>query len=82
MFFKNIVFLKQEAEIDRMSDMHDQLQRKIEECEMLKKELTVAKFTGRKMSLMPDLDGTPTFLTPTQPAPKVSRMQGLPEQRH
>ncbi|XP_013399662.1 chromosome-associated kinesin KIF4-like [Lingula anatina] len=57
----------QEQEIERLSGLHEELQKKMEECEVLKKELTLAKYQGRKMSLMPTItraDGSPYFTPP------------------
>ncbi|XP_066943400.1 chromosome-associated kinesin KIF4A-like [Macrobrachium rosenbergii] len=58
----------QEAEIARLSAIHEQLQSKTQECEELKKELMVSAMThGKKVSLMPTIqvnDRRRTYIKP------------------
>ncbi|XP_068231625.1 chromosome-associated kinesin KIF4-like [Palaemon carinicauda] len=58
----------QEAEIARLSAIHEELQAKTQECEELKKELTVSAMThGKRVSLMPNItanDRRRTFVKP------------------
>ncbi|XP_041359286.1 chromosome-associated kinesin KIF4A-like isoform X2 [Gigantopelta aegis] len=62
----------QEMEIEKFSNLHEQLTKKTEENETLKKQLTRAMYQGKKMALMPSImePGTSPFLSPV---PKPTR---------
>ncbi|XP_077984667.1 chromosome-associated kinesin KIF4-like [Glandiceps talaboti] len=45
----------QESQIADLNDVHEQLQEKTQEVEVLKKQLAVAHYQGKKMSLLPTL---------------------------
>ncbi|KAL5011365.1 hypothetical protein ScPMuIL_009916 [Solemya velum] len=64
----------QKEEIERLSNLHEQLQQVTEENEGLKKQLTRVMYQGKAFALMPSLTepGSSPFLTPTlKPKPKA-----------
>ncbi|XP_042881308.1 chromosome-associated kinesin KIF4-like isoform X2 [Penaeus japonicus] len=72
----------QEAEIARLSELYEELQAKRQECEELKKQLTVSAVTqGNRVSLMPNIslgDRRRTFVKPG-PTKKPSPTEVLSE---
>ncbi|XP_076328454.1 kinesin-like protein 3A isoform X2 [Tachypleus tridentatus] len=63
----------QENEISRLAYLHEELQNKIDECDSLKKQLTVAHCKGNKMSLMPDFSSESSRIIPEKT--KVTRLK-------
>lgn len=81
-------FYTQEEEIEKLSRLHEDLEKKNEECESLKKHLTKAMYQGKSFALMPSIDDdhevSSPFLTPklkaeTKPKhkPKVIRQKNI-----
>ncbi|XP_027230346.2 chromosome-associated kinesin KIF4-like isoform X2 [Penaeus vannamei] len=72
----------QEAEIARLSELYEELQAKRQECEELKKQLTVSAVTqGNRVSLMPNIslsDRRRTFVKPG-PVKKAPTVEILSE---
>lgn len=72
----------QQEEIEKLSNLHEELQKKTEECDSLKKQLTIAMYQGKTLALMPSISdpGASPFLSPT-PKPKIKKTKTVPKPR-
>ncbi|XP_063414423.1 chromosome-associated kinesin KIF4-like isoform X3 [Mytilus trossulus] len=73
----------QQEEIDKLSKLHEEVQKKNDECESLKQHLTKAMYQGKSFALMPSIDAdhevASPFLTPKPKAKAKRKTMGKDE---
>ncbi|CAG2249860.1 KIF4 [Mytilus edulis] len=76
-------FTPKQEEIDKLSKLHEEVQKKNDECESLKQHLTKAMYQGKSFALMPSIDAdhevASPFLTPKPKAKAKRKTMGTDE---
>lgn len=74
----------QQEEIEKLSRLHEDFEKKSEECESLKKHLTKAMYQGKSFALMPSIDDdhqvSSPFLTPKPKDKKNKKKKRVADQ--